>query len=420
MRESEQYDGSGWRLASELIKKYNENPVKCDILLDKLPDDTSSHNRRLCQFLFSSAIRHKKLIDGLIDQFCQKKPRGGLLSFLILGMAEIIEGGEARKVINYVVGEVKKEFSERESRFVNAVMRNANELLGTIVSKELTDDTDWLSLRYSHPEWLVESWRKEFGTKNLLKLLEWDQSMTKLYVRGKDLPLRKTQWKDFYEVAKGDWVLVDGLLKGGAAYIQDPSTRLGPELLEVAPDDRVLDLCAAPGGKARLMGEKLEPAGMLVAVDLPGGRINKLRDNLGKLKELNYTILEKDLIELNPGDFTTRGLPELYDAVFLDAPCSNTGVIGRRPDVKWRLKFGDIARMAKVQLGLLKKASEFVKAGGRIVYSTCSIEREENEEVIEAFLREQGDLFALVSGKRYLPWDTGHDGCGVFLLKRKA
>ena len=206
-------------------------------------------------------------------------------------------------------------------------------------------------------------------------------------------------------------------LSQGKAYIKDPSTRLAPELLAPRPGESVLDLCAAPGGKAFDLAKQMDGKGRLVAVDLPGTRIKRLRENLAKLEapDLRVELIQSDVLELTSDQFNAP-----FDAVMLDAPCSNTGVIQRRTDVKWRLRAGDIAACAKLQLQLLHSASRFAKPGGRLVYSTCSIEPDENRAVVEAFLASKsGRAFELMEAVESLPWRSGHDGAAAFLLTRK-
>ncbi len=181
----------------------------------------------------------------------------------------------------------------------------------------------------------------------------------------------------------------------------------------------MLDLCAAPGGKAYDLAHLMEREGRIVALDLPGIRIERLAQNLRNLatEKLECVILEGDLLELDDEAFEQQDLPTKYDAVMLDAPCSNTGVIQRRTDVKWRLRGKDVSNCAYLQKQLLVAASYCVKPGGRLVYSTCSIENDENKEVVDAFLKSAaGERFTLKDSAISLPWETGHDGAGAFLL----
>jgi 16S rRNA (cytosine967-C5)-methyltransferase len=167
------------------------------------------------------------------------------------------------------------------------------------------------------------------------------------------------------------------------------------------------------------MGEALKGGeGQLVALDLPGERIGRLKANLTRLEAVKYSIVEADLNNVTPEYLEAMGLPGCYDVVLLDAPCSNTGVLKRRVDAKWRLEKGEITKMAQLQLKLLKRASALVKKGGRLVYSTCSIEGEENAGVIAEFLKSAGEDFEKLEGKVSYPWMEGCDGGGAFLLHR--
>ncbi|MGB0745301.1 MAG: RNA methyltransferase, partial [Opitutales bacterium] len=150
-------------------------------------------------------------------------------------------------------------------------------------------------------------------------------------------------------------------------------------------------------------------------------RIGRLKDNLAKLEKsgIHTSAVECDLLELNATKLSNYSLPARFDAVMLDAPCTNTGVIQRRIDVKWRLKPKDISQCAQLQLQLLQKAADFVKPSGRIVYSTCSIDPDENRNLVNTFLSSNaGKTFTLIDAVVSLPWKSGHDGAGAFLMKR--
>ena len=180
----------------------------------------------------------------------------------------------------------------------------------------------------------------------------------------------------------------------------------------------MLDLCAAPGGKSLQIADAMG-SGRLVAVDMPGERQPRLRENLGRVRGVTAIAVAAELGRNVQGRLAGAGLPERFAAVLLDAPCSNTGVMRQRVDVKWRLQEGDFVRHSKQQYGMLRAAAECVAPGGRIVYSTCSIDPEENELVVEAFLKKEGADFTLESKTLSRPWESGHDGAGVFCLRRK-
>jgi 16S rRNA (cytosine967-C5)-methyltransferase len=165
----------------------------------------------------------------------------------------------------------------------------------------------------------------------------------------------------------------------------------------------------------------MDNTGTIVAVDLPNKRLKRLEENLRSFQKENpnLRIVPQDILEINDKIFEAHDLPSRYDGILLDAPCSNTGVIQRKPDIRWRLDADDINECAKLQLSLLTKASQWIKPEGRLVYSTCSIDYKENDAVIEAFLNSpKGNSFNLTEKKIYYPWEKKHDGAGVFLLQK--
>jgi 16S rRNA (cytosine967-C5)-methyltransferase len=290
---------------------------------------------------------------------------------------------------------------------------------------------------YSHPDWLVRSWLAQFGPESTRALLEWNQTPAPVHARwratGEAAPdfLKPTPWPGFYEVSSGHWPEVEPLLKGGKLYLQDPSTRLPVDLLAPKAGESVLDLCAAPGGKSLMIADQMRgaggaaPAGRLVAVDQPdeidkpGTRIDRLKQNLSRAEGVEVALVQADVLENLSPALHEHKLPESYDAVLIDVPCSNTGVMRHRVDVKWRLQAGDFKKHPKQQLSLLHAAARFVAPGGRLVYSTCSIDAEENEHVIrEFFLSRAGGAFKLETSVLSYPWVNGHDGGGAFRLRR--
>ncbi|HET7537002.1 MAG TPA: RsmB/NOP family class I SAM-dependent RNA methyltransferase, partial [Candidatus Didemnitutus sp.] len=231
--------------------------------------------------------------------------------------------------------------------------------------------------------------------------------------------LAPTKWPGFFEVKAGHWEEVRKLANDGSLYLQDPSTRLCIELLAPQPNETILDACAAPGGKSLMIADTMQ-TGRVVALDEEGPRLARLRENLNRAPQgVTVALMPGDLNTAGAHFFADFNLPDTYDAVLLDAPCSNTGVMRHRIDVKWRLQEGDIAKHAKQQVSLLHAAARMVRPGGRLVYSTCSTEAEENEKVIKAFFDSRaGGPFKLERQVLAYPWVDGHDGAGAFLLRK--
>jgi 16S rRNA (cytosine967-C5)-methyltransferase len=414
---------SAWDGAVTLTEAYLTENLKANQLLERLPDTFTGDRRSTCQSLFLGALRHGHRVQHALQPFIRQKPRALIEAiFLVTGYEMLSNPPEKHpQIVHHAVEHSKTVAAPSETGLLNAVLRKLPEAL------DATHPSNRPDAHFSHPKWLFKRWNKEFGPPTTIKLMEWNQrtpaTYLKLYETPNELPkgLEPTEWPQFYKVAAGaSWKEdLHPLLNKGNAYIKDPSTRLAPQLLAPKKGEDVLDLCAAPGGKAYDLAHLMELDGHIVALDLPGNRIQRLSENLENLATatLECTILEGDLLELDTAAFDEQGLPPQYDAVMLDAPCSNTGVIQRRTDVKWRLRGRDVSNCAYLQKQLLTAASHCVKPGGRLVYSTCSIETDENKEVVDAFLKsEAGQRFRLKDSAISLPWETGHDGAGAFLL----
>jgi len=416
---------TGWDGAVVLLEGYLSENLKANQLLDRLPDSFVGERRAICQSLFLGALRHGHRVEQALKPLLRKRPRSLVQAILLVAGYELIDADDEKmpKIVHHAVERGKKLVAKSELGFLNAVLRKLPKTLNEISATETP------AAYYSHPKWLVKRWKKEFGA-DYIDLLAWNQQIPATYLKLYQIPetipagLEATQWEGFYRTsANASWETdLRPLLNQGDAYIKDPSTRISPQLLAPKPGDDVLDLCAAPGGKAYDLAHSMQRTGTIVAVDLPGNRIHRLRENLDALKSENLEcrIVEKDVLELHSKDLKAKGLPEAYDAVMLDAPCSNTGVIQRRTDVKWRLQEGDIESCVELQAELLRAAAQFVKLGGRLVYSTCSIEAAENRDIVDAFLKsESGSGFSLQASEQSLPWKSGHDGAGAFLLLRE-
>ncbi|HKK18327.1 MAG TPA: RsmB/NOP family class I SAM-dependent RNA methyltransferase [Opitutales bacterium] len=418
---------NAWEAAVLLVEAYFSAKLKADQVLDLLPGDFIGQRRASCQSLFLGALRHGHRSRAAYAPLLRKSPRPIVEAILLVAGHEFqSESGERHpKIVHHAVERSKLLVNRFEQGFLNAILRKLPAAIGEI------DASSAPAAFYSHPEWLVDHWIGSFGEVATRRLLEWNQQIPEQTVRiyePVEIPpafLEPTEWDGFYRISRSaDWQQeIAPMLTGGKAYIKDPSTRLAPELLAPESGADVLDLCAAPGGKSYDLAHRMAYSGRIVAVDLPGSRIPRLRENLDALSQrgISTAILETDVLKLNPPIFAAQQLPDQYDAVMLDAPCSNTGVIQRRTDVKWRLSAKDLSQCTRLQSGLLRVASQFVKPGGRIVYSTCSIEVEENRAVVDAFLNSRaGKNFREEGNEISLPWITRHDGAGAFLLSRTA
>jgi len=199
----------------------------------------------------------------------------------------------------------------------------------------------------------------------------------------------------------------------GLFYVQDPSTLLAVRELDPRPGETVLDLCAAPGGKLTHIAQRMRNEGVLVAHDTAPERLKLIEENCVRLGvSCVRTIQPSDLGPQNSSEFSQ------FDRVLIDAPCSNTGVMRRRLDLRWRIRLEEIKRLRTGQLGLLFKAAALLKPGGMLIYSTCSLEPEENAEVVNEFLSGQ-PAFKLRHSRELLPFNEGVDGAYVARMVRR-
>jgi 16S rRNA (cytosine967-C5)-methyltransferase len=344
---------------------------------------------------------------------------------LIDAAEKMVADGIVAKIVHHAVEQTKTLASPAEARLVNAVVRKLAAALAVPRPAAGAEPTQ-LAEYFSHPEWLVRAWLAQFGAESTHALLEWNQQPATVYARWRatnEVPpaiLKPAKWAGFFEVESGHWAQIEPLLKGGKLYLQDPATRLAVELLAPQAGESVLDLCAAPGGKSLLIADAMK-SGKLVAMDLPGARIDRLKENLARVSGVDVALVQADVLEGAVPALREHKLPEDFSAVLIDVPCSNTGVMRHRADVKWRLQAGDFKKHPKQQLALLHAAARLVAPGGRLVYSTCSIDAEENERVVAEFFNSRaGGPFHLEKSVLSFPWVTGHDGAAAFLFRKKS
>ena len=418
-----------WALAVSLVAGWREGQARADHLLSDLTG--GSADRGPAQNLFYAALRHWRRTDETIRPLIERAPRVRLQALLAIAAAELIEKPDAptAAIVDNAVEQAKRQLSAPEAGLVNAVLRRAAPALRETPPPDATASTEELASFFSHPTWLVKRWQAEIGADATRALLEWNQSTAHVHVRWRAATpppagLEPTPWPGYFRLAHGHWADIQAALAAGSCYLQDPATRLGPTLAAPAAGENWLELCAAPGGKtlqlADLMGK-----GRIVAVDRAGGRMKRFDENIARWREAGLATEivahAADVLELKPDELGARGLPTQFDGVFIDVPCSNTGVIRHRIDAKWRLKPEAFDQLSEVQERMLAAAARFVRPGGKLVYSTCSLEPEENADVIEAFLdSETGKEFVLEESAAGRPWEHGHDGAGAFRLRRKG
>lgn len=415
-----------WAVAVRLLVRWIEHRDRVDVLLDGLPPATSRIDRARVQHLLFGVLRHLGRLDGQISRWVARPPRARLRAVLLIAGYELIEGGgegHTARVVHHAVEQAKTLASPAEARLVNAVVRKLADSLPAQPIPARGAPAEDLAEYFSHPLWLVKRWLGAFGAGPTRALLEHNQRPAPVYARwrvtGQPAPswLVPTATAAFYEVPAGHWKDVEPELAAGRLYLQDPATGLSVDLLAPQPGETLLDLCSAPGGKTLQIADRMS-VGRLVAWDLPGTRIDRLKENLSRIRTVETTLVEGDLLESPERILAARRLPPEYPGVLIDVPCSNTGVMRHRVDVRWRLQEGDFYKHSRQQASLLQAAASLVAPGGRLVYSTCSIDSQENEHVVRAFADASGGTWSLEAQSITRPWEAGHDGAAAFRLRR--
>jgi len=285
---------------------------------------------------------------------------------------------------------------------VNAVLRSALRagLQEPAFPSEEQDTVRWIGLKYSHPDWMASRWLDRYGLEETVRLCEANNKPPAVTIRVHRLradpeQARQTLEADGLETQPGR--LLPGFLRlhsagdlisseafrQGWLQVQDESSALPVMLLDPRPGERIVDLCAAPGGKTTHLADRMDDRGFLLAVDRHPGRLAMLVESCRRL----------GLRSVRPVVADGRALSlRTVDRLLLDAPCSGLGVLARRADLRWKKTTDDISRMVRLQMELLRHAVDLVKVGGCLVYSTCTIEDDENEGVVRRLLAERNDL----------------------------
>ncbi|HEY5754051.1 MAG TPA: transcription antitermination factor NusB [Chthoniobacterales bacterium] len=376
----------------------------------------SHHDRGFARELFYGTIRNLSAIDFILGIFLTRQTSPQALTALHLGVYQLFITHTAEHA---AINESVNLAPEYARGFVNAVLRKALSERPAVREKLAAQPP---GVRLSHPPGLIKRWEAAFGKENAIAIAEWDNTAAEVFLRVNTLRCTPEQLlalaPRLKPVASHPLVFkCEGPLPtseaAGCFYIQDPGTLAAPELLDPKPGERILDACAAPGGKASYMAALMQNQGEIVATDSSSRRIESLQQNLNSLGITIATVHEHDW-EKGPGKFAGQQ----FDAILADVPCSNTGVMRRRIDVRWRLKPNIFAENARKQIAIVEGLLPLLKQGGRLVYSTCSLEAEENENVVQHLLAEHSDL-TLTNGVRRLPHVDACDGAYAARLERK-
>jgi len=392
----------------------------------------SAPDRGLCHELVFGVVRWQSTLDWLIARKTQgRTQKPGLQDLLRLGLYQIfwLDRIPDHAAVHETVEMAKHAGYGPQAGFVNAILRGY--LRETAETKRALAElkSTQPALGWSHPEWLVARWHQRFGEVDTQRLLEWNNTPPKIFARVNTLRTDASKlveaWRTEdveYDFVTHDWTGENLLFelkshpplttlesfRQGWFYLQDPSTLLAVRELDPQPGETILDLCAAPGGKTTFIAQLMSNEGRVVAHDISPDRLNLIEENCTRL---GVTCVEL----VSPSTFNLQ--PSTFDRILVDAPCSNTGVLRRRVDLRWRIQPEEIQRLRTVQLELLNQAAPSLKPGGVLVYSTCSLEPEENTQVVSQFLAAQAG-FRLERERELRPFTEGVDGAFTARLIR--
>ena len=354
-----------------------------------LPQD---RDRAFVQDLVYTTIRRIRPLRKILGLLMKQWPKGELEALLYVGAAQILYMPDVPDfaAVSETVDAAKGCENPSIAKVVNGVLRNVIRRREEF-EKMVADAT--LEERESFPTALVRRWERRFGAENAARLCAWHNTPAETFIARRD--------GSFVKLERGQRVEDVPGYADGDFIVQDPGTRLAIELLDPRPDERILDACAAPGGKTVQIAWR---GASVVACEVNPKRRRRLEENLARLK------LGVEVIPELPASQT-------FDKVLVDAPCSNTGVLRRRPDARWNWNEEKLAALVKLQAEILDACASRVASGGALVYSTCSNEPEENEAQVTAFLARHPD-FSLEESRESIPFDSGTDGAFAARLRR--
>jgi 16S rRNA (cytosine967-C5)-methyltransferase len=378
----------------------------------------ASSDRAFAFDLFYGVLRNLTLLDFWIACLRPSSVDVDLRDILRLGLYQLLLIDTAEHAAVYETVELAP---KNRGSVINGILRNAARRREELLTKAKVQP---LSVRTSHPEFLTARWEEAFGLENTEILCAWDNQPPPLYARINRLKITRDAFLRTYPEARPlsenpDFAEFPSLEReaiiNGHCYIQDPSTALACRMMEAKPGEKILDACAAPGGKTSYLAELMHNEGLIVACDRDQERINLLQENIERLGIKIVCAIRGERTHDNAPNEIASLAP--FDRILVDAPCSNTGVMRRRVDVRWRLQAGDFVRMPKQQLSILRTVVPLLKPGGVLVYSTCSLEREENELVVESLMDEFPNLSVSQEGNLF-PFRDHFDGAFAAALVR--
>lgn len=383
--------------AFDVLLRIKTEKAFSSVLLPIYEDTLSPADSSLCHELTLGSLRRQIYLDRAINQFAGgKKLDASVRVALRLGLYQLffLDRVPDYSAINESVGLVQRAKKTSAKGFVNAILRRATR---ETLNFHFANEIERVSVETSHPQWLIEKWALEFGLNEAEQVAKANNDIPKAAFRftrsGENIdPAIISSWQrsEFIEGCftseKADQALRD-LETEGAIYFQDEASQMVAQAVVIPDRGMFLDVCASPGGKTGLIAQRFASSATVVgAGDLYWPRVEYLRDNCARQGVEFVNVIQYE---------ATDALPfadETFDVILVDAPCSGTGTIRHNPEIRYFLKPEDFVELSIKQLNILTNASKVLKRGGSLIYSTCSLEKEENELVARRFLSENSSF----------------------------
>ena len=368
-------------------------------------------DRAFIVHLVQGVLRWQRRLDWIIEQACDfpiKKITLPVLNILRLALYQIffLDRVPESAAVNEAVNQAKKEGARHVAAFVNGILRNICRAKNDVNFPDPdTNPVLFLSVFYSYPEWLINKWLREWGREFTEALLSAGNQVPGLTIRTNRLKLsRPALIKRLAEEGivgqptpySPDGVLLVGLkgrvdesvsFRSGLFQVQDQAAQIPSHILNPQPGQSILDVCAGLGGKSTHLAELMADRGQVLALDINLRRLLSLVENTKRLSITNV----RPVVATASGSLSSM-FKIKFDGILIDAPCSGLGVLSRHPDGKWNKKEEDIQRLALIQRSILNKATSLLKTGGKMLYTTCTISKDENEDIVNGCLAANKDL----------------------------
>ena len=349
------------QVAYEVVRRVFEEDAYADRVFRAAAERLDERDRAFAMQLAYGTVQHVRTLDHAIETLGKRPVRKldpAVRAALRLGAYQLafMDAVPVHAAVNESVELVRRAQLERAVPFTNAVMRRLSEVLGSLLGALGEATPEEAALRHSYPDWVAETWWREWGAEDAVGLMRAQNEPQETAVRTRD-------GARVVDRIPANW------LETGYAWPQSRGSQLAGSAVGADRGERVLDLCAAPGGKTAQLAEV---AGEVVAIEKHRGRAHELAQNVERLGARNVRVLNVDALDL-PDDLGS------FDRVLVDAPCSGLGVLASRPDLRWRAK-----PLPDLQLELLRAAVPLVRPGGTLTYSVCTIHEAENEAVVDS------------------------------------